>query len=145
VPRRGAHKPAMRPGGGRACIVMACSDLREADQVSRQLAELNTGYLITYRRGEDLMLNAPTRKVALVILATEDDPPALRIALRWLRHNWPRCPVTVVSDAGSGEEEMAAREGGAGFLTRPVSAGQWSSLLSHALRESRVQQPSTDA
>ena len=119
------------------CAVMACSDMQEADQVGRRLTEQNTGCLVTYLRAEDLLLNAPSDRVALVILATDDSVPVLRETLQWLRRRWPGCPITVVGDAGCGEREMAAREGGATFLTRPVSPEYWSAILSHAFRNAR--------
>jgi len=123
---------------------MTCSDMQEADQVSRCLSELNTGCLVTYLQAEDLMLNAPGGKVALLILATNDSPAMLRQTLRWLRNRWSGCPITVVSDVGSGEHEMAAREGGALFLVRPVADRQWSAILARAL-EVAQQSPSEPA
>ena len=122
---------------GRVCIVMACADMREADLVGKQLLEVNSACLVTYRRAEDLMYNLPTGKVALFILATADTPAVVGRTLRWLRHRWPRCPVTVVGDAGGGAHEIAAREGGAYYLTRPVSPQQWTSLVTHALPGSK--------
>ena len=133
-----SSKPAaMRPRGGRVCVVMTCDDMSEADQVGRQLTQLNTGCLVTYRRGEDLLRNAPAGQVALAILATQDDPLKMRRILLWLRRRWPRCPVTVVGNTGCGDDEMAARESAANFLTRPVTAQQWSSLLRHTLGDQR--------
>ena len=129
----GHTPPVLRPGGRGVCIVMACADMSEAGQVSRQLLEFNAACLVTYRRAEDLMHNAPSGKVALVILSTQDQPPMIRRTLRWLRLRWPKCPVTVVGDAGSGEHEMTARKGGASYLVRPVRPQQWSALLRHAL------------
>jgi len=87
------------------------------------------------------MLNTPSGKVALVILATDDSAPLLRRSLDWLRRRWPGCPITVIGDTGCGEHEMAAREGGANFLTRPVSPEQWSAILSQALGTARRQLP----
>jgi FixJ family two-component response regulator len=123
----------LRPVGGSVCIVMVCADMGEADQVGRQLLEQNNGCLVTYRRTQDMISSAPISKVALVILATQEDPPTLRRTLRWLQHRWPKCPMTVVGDEGCGEHEMAAREGGANFLARPVAPQQWTALLGHAL------------
>jgi len=117
------------------CIVMACADRREAELVSQRLSELNSGCLVTYRSAEDLLRNAPTGKVALVILATEDSPAVISRTLRWLRHRWPRCPITVVGGAGGAEEELAARQGGAYYLTRPVASHQWAAILSHVLND----------
>ena len=114
-------------------MVMACTDMSEADQVGRQLLEVNSGYMVTYRRAEDLMLNAPGGTVALVILASDDEPATIGRILKWLRHRWPRCPITVVGDQGCGAHEMAARAGGASYLTRPVSAEQWTAILTHVL------------
>ena len=112
---------------------MACSDMSEADQVGRQLLEQNTGCLVTYLRAEDMLLNAPAGRVALVILATDDSAETLSRTLSWLHRRWPRCPITVVGDTGCGEYELAAREGGATYLTRPVSPEAWSAILTHAL------------
>jgi len=125
--------PAMRSGGKCTLVVMVCADMREAGQVGRQLTEVNTGCLVTYRRAEELQRNVPTGKVALVILATEDRPQMTRRTLRWLKQRWPRCPITVVGNAGCGEDEMVAREGGAVYLTRPVTDEHWRAVLVHAL------------
>jgi hypothetical protein len=113
---------------------MACSDMQEADQVGRCLSELDTGCLITYLKAEDLLLNAPTGVVALVILATDDSVGILQRTLAWLRQRWPRCPIIVIGEAGCGQRERTAREGGAIFLTRPVAPEQWSAVLSHAFQ-----------
>jgi len=138
VAARDGYAPAFRPGLGRSCIVMACTDISEADLVSRQLWELNNGCLVTYRRAEDIMFNAPAGKVALIILAASDTPAGLGRALRWLRRRWPRCPVTVVGDMGAGESEMAARKEAACYLTRPVSPEQWRAILAHVLSEDKT-------
>ncbi len=131
---------AMRPAPATACIVLVCSDVSEADEVGRQLSELNSAYLVTYRRVEDLLKNAPAGKVALMILSTQDDAATMRRTLRWLHAHWPRCPITVVGDAGETSQEIVAREGGACYLTRPVAPEQWNAVLSHVLdrRESQV-------
>lgn len=124
---------------------MTCEDMSEAEAVGQTLLKLNIGVLVTYRRTCDLMLNAPAGRVAVVILATKDTPAVVCRTLQWLRHHWPRCPVTVLGDTGSGELEMAAREGGASFLTRPVTCEEWTALLSHTLMgQSKVErEPST--
>lgn len=124
---------ALRSPGGRMYVVMACDDMSEADQVGRQLLELNMGCLVTYQRCDDILRNAPAGQVVLAILATRDEPLQLRRTLAWLRRRWPRCPVAVVGDTGCGDHEMAARESGANFLTRPVVSQEWLSLVSHAL------------
>jgi len=132
--QRERFRPALRPvAAGGLCVVMACADREEADQVGRHLWELNTGCLVTYLRAGDLMLNTPSGRVALVILATRESVPVLRRTLEWLRRRWPSCPITVVGDAGCGDHEMAAREGGAVFLARPVTDQQWLAILSHSL------------
>lgn len=124
------NRPAIRlVGRGSTCVVMACSDMREADEVGRQLTESNSACLVTYFRSQDLLLNSPTGRVALVILATEDSPLVLRTTLAWLRHRLPHCPVTVVANSGCGDYERVAREGGATFLVRPVSSDQWAAVL----------------
>jgi len=106
--------------------------MQEAAQVGRRLSEQNTGCLVTYLKAEDLVLNAPAGPVALVILATDDSTAVLRRTLIWLRNRWPGCPITVVGDAGSGDHEMASRESGATYVTRPVSNNEWSAIVSHA-------------
>ena len=133
----GIVPPVLRPAGARVCIVMACTDMSEADLIGQTLLELNMGCLVTYRRAEDLMYNAPAGRVALVILATRDEPAMMRRTLRWLRHRWPQSPVTVVGDEGCGDHEMVAREGGANYLARPVASQQWLGLLCHALGDVR--------
>jgi FixJ family two-component response regulator len=143
VTMRVREELASRPVVGSMFVVMACSDMQEADEVGRCLSDLKTGCLITYLKAEDLALNAPSGTVALVILATDDSSVVLGKTLDWLRHRWPRCPITVVGDVGCGEHEMAAREGGATFLTRPVSPGHWLAILSHAFSKAQQGQPST--
>ena len=125
--------PVLRPVRTRVCILMACADMSEADQVGQLLSEMNTGCLVTYRQAGDMMLNVPADKVALVILATDEAPAALGRTLKWLRHRWPGCPITVVGDSGANEYEMAARAGGALYLTRPVVPQNWTDILSHTL------------
>lgn len=134
---------AAGPVVGSMFVVMACSDMQEADQVGQCLSELKSGCLVTYLKAEDLALNAPSGTVALVILATDDSATVLGKTLDWLRHRWPRCPITVVGDGGCGEHEMAAREGGATFLTRPVSPGHWLAILSHAFSLAQQGQPTS--
>ena len=140
--KREKYWPALRPADvGRMCVVMACSDMQEADQVGRHLAQEKTGCLVTYLRSGDLLLNSPSGEVVLVILATDESVPVLRKALGWLRRRWPNCPITVVGDVGCGEHEMAAREGGATFLTRPVEVRQWAAIVAHAFRAARQHVP----
>jgi len=125
---------AARPSSGAIpCVVMTCGDMSEAEIVGRKLLQMNTGVLVTYRRLVDVMHNSPTDKVALLILATQDHPTVLRPMLDWLRRRWPRCPITVIGDVGSGEHEMAARQGGANYLTRPLSDQEWANVLSQVL------------
>lgn len=132
---REQHQSALRPTSRQGvCVVMACSDNSEADQVGRCLSELNTGCLVSYLKAEDLLANGPAGPVALVILATRDPAETVRRSLRWLKNRWPHCPVTVVGDGGSGEYEMAAREGGAIYLTRPVRVEEWRAILCHAVQ-----------
>ncbi len=119
--------------GERFYIVMACEDLGEAAHVGRQLSQVNNGALITYRRAEDVMLNCPSGRVALIILANSDDPETTGRILSWMRHRWPRCPAVVIGETGGGEMEIAARKGGASYLTRPVSSQQWAGLVEHVL------------
>lgn len=143
---RDEGRSAMWPTTRRSlCVVMACSDMQEADQVGRQLSQQNTGCLLTYLRSEDLLLNAPAGPVALIILATGDHPATMRRILGWLRHRWPGCPITVVGDEGCGQHEMAAREGGATFLTRPVNREHWSAIVTQALQSRRRPAPGPPA
>jgi len=135
VDARDQARSVFRPTGRCLCIVMVCTDISEAELVSRQLSEFNSGCLVTYRRAEDLLHNAPTGKVALIILATSDGPVQLTRTLKWLRCRWPRCPITLIGDRGGDELEMTARMGAACYLTRPVSAEQWTAILAHVLRQ----------
>ncbi len=123
----------MRPTNRRVCILMACADASEADQVGRRIGQLKSGCLVTYRRAEDMLSNAPRSRVALVILATDETPTRLTGMLSWLRNRWPHCPLTVVGTEGGGSYELSARSGGALYLTRPVSDGEWDAMLSHVL------------
>jgi len=133
VAARDTRQPAFRPAQRCPCIVFTCTDMQEADEVGRQLLELNNGCLVTYRRAEDLMSNAPAGKVALVILASSDSLQVICRTLRWLRRRWPRVPITVVGDIGGGELELAARKEAACYLTRPVGNDQWRAIIAHAL------------
>ncbi len=90
------------------------------------------GCLVTYLKAEDLVLNAPAGPVALVILATDDSTAVLRRTLVWIRNRWPGCPISVVGNTGCDDYEMAARENGAIYVTRPVRDEEWSAILSHA-------------
>jgi DNA-binding NtrC family response regulator len=112
---------------------MVCGG-EEADQVRRQLWDQKTGFLITYRRVEDMMLNCPTGHVAMVILAEEDDSANTQRTLNWLRYRWPGCPMIVVGGTGDTEHEMAARQGGAFYLAPGEAQEQLGDMVSHALR-----------
>ena len=113
-------------------MVTVCTDASEADAVGRQLSQLDHGCWVSYRRAEDMMGNPPRSGACLVVLATNEAPHALQRTLRWLRSRWPRCPVVVVGDQGCGPHERAAREGAAGYLTRPVAPEQWAALRAYA-------------
>jgi len=117
----------------RLCIVVACGDVAEAAQISRQISQVHKGTLVTYRRADDILLNAPAGRVALIILAADNDPVAIGKTLGWMRRRWPRCPIVVIGNVGGGALEMAARTGGASYLTRPVSAEEWAALVQHVL------------
>jgi DNA-binding NtrC family response regulator len=112
---------------------MACDDLSQAEEVSQRLCQLNTGALVVYGRRADLLSSPPSGRIAAVIVDTHESQAAVCRALEWVRNRWPGCPITVVGDCGGGEQEMAARQGGASYLTRPVTEEQWLSLLGHAL------------
>lgn len=119
------------------CIVMVCGDFAEAAEVARRLLQVNTGSLVTYRRAEDLLMNTPAGRVALIILADGSDPRKVDGTLKWIRQRWARCPVVLVGDEGGGEMEMAARVNGASYLTRPVSSQQWAAMIEHAMSSER--------
>ena len=129
-----------RPVRGTGClfVVLACDDAGQADAVGRRLLQMNTGALVVYGRLGDLLANPPAGRIAAAIVDTHEPQASVRGALDWLRSRWPRCPVTVIGDAGGGDQEMAARQGGATFLTRPVTEEQWMSLLGHALAPREV-------
>jgi hypothetical protein len=112
---------------------MVCGG-EEAEQVRCQLWDQKIGCLMTYRRVEDMMLNCPTGHMALVILAEEDDSADTQRTLNWLRNRWPGCPITVVGRAGGVEHEMAARQGGAFYLTPGEARQQLPDMVSHVLR-----------
>lgn len=116
----------------RLCIVMACDDAAEAARAGEMLSKVNNGILVTYRRADDILLNRPVGKVALVVLATPEEPAAIERTLKWMRHRWPHCPVTVIGSGGDCAMEMAARRGGASFLARPVSPQAWEAMIDHA-------------
>ena len=116
----------------RRFVVMVCDDTGQSEQAGLQLSEIvksNSGCLAAYRRMEDLAFSAPAGEVAMVIFSTHDEPLVVRRALRWLHHRWPRCCLVVVGGEGSSRHEIAAREGGACYLTGPVEPDQWRALL----------------
>lgn len=119
--------------GRQVYIVMVCEDLGEAAEVGELLSKVNTGSLITYRRAEDVLLNYPSGRVALIVLADSQDPAKVGRTLKLMRHRWPNCPIVVVGDEGGGELEMAARIEGASYLVRPVSSQQWAGMVEHVL------------
>lgn len=119
--------------GRRLCIVMVCEDASEASAVGQQMQQVNTASLVTYRKAEDLYLNAPAGRVVLIILASLADPPAAEQTLSWMRRRWPQSPIFVVGNAGGPELEQAARQGGASYLTRPVTPDEWGAVLEHVL------------
>ncbi len=128
----GGRSSAMRPGRSEKCIVMACDDCDEADQIDQEISKVNNGRLRTYYGLFDLMENPPQERIVAAILATRADPETIGQTLQWMRHRWPRCPMTVVGDVGGQEHELAARENGANFLTRPVTSSQWRAIVDHA-------------
>jgi hypothetical protein len=117
------------------CVVMACQDICQAEQVGQELLKVNSGRLQAYGRIRDLICNPPAGPVTSAIFATHEGQAEVRAALEWSRRRWPRCLVTVVGDSGCGPQERTAREGGALFLTRPVSAEQWSAIICHGSDE----------
>jgi hypothetical protein len=125
--KRAVHRQSL-------CIVMTCNGLAEAAEVSKQFSQVNTGSLVTYRRAEDVLLNSPRGRVALIILADSDDPERLERTLAWMRHRWPHAPIVVIGERGGGQLELAARAGGASFLARPVRSDQWAAMIMHVLK-----------
>lgn len=120
------------------CVVIVDAHWQEVEQISRLLEGLqtNTGSLVTYRRMIDLIHSPPPiGHVAMVVLASDDPPEVLTRALHWLRNRYLGSAMVVVGDDGCGEHELAARIGGANYLTRPIHSGQWAGLLSHALSQ----------
>ena len=65
VDARDKHTPVLRPAGRCVCVVMACTDMSEAELVGRQLLEVNSACLVTYLRAEDVKTNLPAGKVFL--------------------------------------------------------------------------------
>ncbi len=114
------------------CILVVCGDC-EAPRISRELSEINSGYVVSYRRVEDLVLNAPTGKVALVILAGRETPTVRERTLKWLRRRWGDCVITVVDSETSTEAEMTARKGGAMYMAEQIAPDKLSDLVSHVL------------
>jgi len=136
---KGVRKNVPSVHRDRLCIVMTCDDAGEAAEVGRLISQLNMVSLVTYRKSQDVLMNYPAGRVALIILANAEDPEAMGTTLAWMRHRWPHCPITVIGDRGAGELEMVARTGGASFMTRPVRPAEWSALIHHVLKkEGRV-------
>jgi len=113
---------------------MTTAQTSEADSVGRSLLEQTEACFMTYRQAEDILSRMPVGRIALVVLAADESPSTIRETLRRLRGCWLSCPVAVVGEVGGGEHEMAAREGGAMYFTRPVSCEQWTTLVEHAVR-----------
>jgi len=112
---------------------MTCDDAAEAEQVGALVSQVNNGVLLTYRKAQDVLLNRPAGRVVLIILATAEEPDAIAGTLAWMRRRWPHCPVAVIGDQGGGELEIAARAGGAIFLTRPIDPEAWEAMVHHVL------------
>ena len=119
----------------RLCVLMTCEDGAEAAQVAEQVLKVNTGSLVTYREAEDVLTNQPAGRVVLIILSACGSAEDLGRQLAWMRHRWPNCPITVIGDEGGGPTELAARRGGASYLTRPVGPQEWGALVGHVLRK----------
>jgi DNA-binding response OmpR family regulator len=117
----------------RLCVLMACGDAAEAAQVGQQVLKVNKGSLVTYRRAEDVLLGSPAGRVVLIILASGEDPRIVGRNLAWMRRRWPQCPIAVIGEKGGDATEMAARIGGASYLTRPVRPEEWAALVEHVL------------
>ena len=113
---------------------MACENLSEAVRVGQAISKLHTATLVTYHKTQDVLTNYPAGRVALIILASTEDPQLVGKTLSWMRRRWPQCPFTVIGDEGGGPLEIAARAGGATYLTRPVSPDQWAAIVHHALK-----------
>lgn len=126
----GKYPAVVPPACARPCVVLACRDAQEAEQVGRALLKVNMCVQVTYGRLEDFMLNPPLHQVTVAILATNDPPELTGQALAWIRNRWPRCCIAVVADAGKGASELTARMGGANFLARPVTDDEWAGLFS---------------
>lgn len=115
------------------CVVVVNAHLEESDLLGRLLMQLqvNTGRVVTYERLADLLHNPPpTGSGGLIVVATKDAPALVMQALLWLRDRYGRCMMLVIGDEGCGELELAARAGGANYMTRPVDREQWLVLLS---------------
>lgn len=127
---------ASRAGNARvrsATVALITQDTVEANQVSRLLEGLEAGCLVTYRRVEDLLLNSPRGKVALVILASESSPENVGKALRLIRRNWWTAGLAVVGGPEDRQLEIAARECGASYFARPVQEAEWVAMFEHVL------------
>lgn len=125
--------PALRPGRWERCIVVACEDHDDTEAIDRELSQVKRSRLRAYEGLWQLREHPPRQDVAAVILATSDDPETIGQTLQWARHRWPRCLATVVGDVGGESQEMAARQNGANFLTRPVTKVQWRAVVRHAI------------
>lgn len=127
-----AYPAAMWLSDRGPCIAMSCTEESEAYQVGQALLHQKTGVLITYRSATELIHNAPNGAIAMVILAGRECPTEMHEVFDWLKRRHPHCPTAVIADAGAGDEELAARIGGAIFMTRPMDDDQWSALLTVA-------------
>ena len=119
---------------GSLSIVLLTQGVGEADQIARSLSKLKSGRLIRFHHAMDLVSNIPTAPVDMIVLAADDSPALTREVLRWTRRQWFQCLPLVVGWRGGGGMERAARENGALFFLRPVSAGSWDSVMMGVLR-----------
>ncbi len=115
------------------CIVVVFRLDSEVDHVADLLSSNGTGRLVTYRKIEDLALNAPRGPVALFVLADDSRPATTRRSLAWAKRRWPTCPSMVVGNPGDRELEMAARSCGASYFVRPVGRLEWAAVVEHGL------------
>lgn len=120
-----------------ACVAMVCGDPAESDLVCRLMRDAASCSLLTYRKVEDLAMNAPIGGASLVILADGSSESVVERSLRWLKRWCPSAAVAVVGVPECPGLELVARMGGASYFVRPVAEAQWRALLEHALAETK--------
>lgn len=123
------HRTASRS----ACVVLVCRDEGESDRMVGLMTDAGPFVLVTYRKVEDLAMNAPREGASLVILDDDFSPEQAERSLRWLKRWQPSATVALIGRPECPELEMTARMAGASYFVRPVAEMEWRAMLAHVM------------